>query len=229
VARAVSPTTRDEVLGRVRAALRSVPRDERPEDVAVERRYRRGHDLSRVELVELFCERVADYRATVRRVGSGAAIAAAVGQACAERGADRLVGPADLPPGWAPDGVELVPDHGVSHHDLDQMDGVLSGCALGIAETGTIALDGGARQGRRAISLLPDLHVCVVEEDQIVGGVPEAMARLEAAVRDEGRPVTFISGPSATSDIELDRVEGVHGPRDLVVLVAGLHGEQPSG
>ncbi len=225
----MSPTARDEVLGRVRAALREVPRGERPEDVTVERRYRRSHDIPREELADLFCERVADYRATVRRVGSPSEIAAAVGQACAERGADRLVIPADLPPDWAPDGVELVPDRDTPHHDLDQMDGVLSGCALGIAETGTIALDGGARQGRRAISLLPDLHVCVVEEDQIVGGVPEAMARLEAAVRDDGRPITFVSGPSATSDIELDRVEGVHGPRDLVVLVAGLHGEQPSG
>ncbi len=97
---------------------------------------------------------------------------------------------------------------------------MITTCAVGIAETGTIVLDGGEGQGRRALSLIPDLHVCVVEAERIVGTVPEAMRRLEPAVRDHGSPLTFVSGPSATSDIELDRVEGVHGPRDLVVIVA---------
>lgn len=212
-------SARDVVLGRVRSALRDVPAGERPGDVAVERGYRRRLDAERGALVDLFCERVADYRATVLRVGSGAAGAAA--EACSERGAERLVAPPELPDAWCPAGVELVRDHGLSHQELDAVDGVLTACAVGIAETGTIVLDGGPGQGRRALSLIPDLHLCVVEADQIVGSVPEAMERLEPVVRDEGRQVTLVSGPSATSDIELDRVEGVHGPRDLVVIVAG--------
>ena len=117
-------------------------------------------------------------------------------------------------------GLELVEDDGLSVQELDELDGALTGCAVAIAETGTFVLDGGAGQGRRALTLVPDLHICVVREDQVVGLVPEAVRELEEAVR-AGRPLTFVSGPSATSDIELDRVEGVHGPRVLhVVLVA---------
>ena len=115
-------------------------------------------------------------------------------------------------------GLELVEDAGLSVQELDGLDGALTGCAVAIAETGTFVLDGGVGQGRRALSLVPDLHVCVVREDQVVGLVPEAVEKLEDAVR-AGRPLTFVSGPSATSDIELDRVEGVHGPRVLHVVV----------
>ena len=115
---------------------------------------------------------------------------------------------------------QLVEDAALSVRELDELDGALTGCAVAIAETGTFVLDGGAGQGRRALTLVPDLHICVVREDQVVGLVPEAVGKLEDAVRT-GRPLTFVSGPSATSDIELDRVEGVHGPRVLhVVLVA---------
>ena len=117
-------------------------------------------------------------------------------------------------------GREVVEDDGLSVRELDELDGALTGCAVAIAETGTFVLDGGSGQGRRALTLVPDLHICVVREDQVVGLVPEAVGKLEDAVRT-GRPLTFVSGPSATSDIELDRVEGVHGPRVLhVVLVA---------
>ncbi|HEY5726071.1 MAG TPA: LUD domain-containing protein, partial [Methylomirabilota bacterium] len=108
---------------------------------------------------------------------------------------------------------------GLDAHELDRLDGTLTGCALGIAETGVLVLDGGAGQGRRALTLVPDFHVCVVRAGQVVDLVPEAVERLEPAVR-EGRPLTFIAGPSATSDIELNRVEGVHGPRTLRIVVA---------
>jgi L-lactate dehydrogenase complex protein LldG len=168
------------------------------------------------DVVELFCERAADYRATVRRVAA-ADLPAAVAAACAERGARRLVTPPGGP--QAIPGLELVRDEPpLTARALDGMDGVLTGCALAIAETGTIVLDGGERSGRRAISLVPDYHVCVVEAERIVAAVPDAVAALAEAAA-AGRPITLVSGPSATSDIELDRVEGVHGPRTLDVLV----------
>jgi L-lactate dehydrogenase complex protein LldG len=208
---------REAVLGAVRAALgagAAVPEVPR-EYVGAGQPAPSGGDV-----VELFCERCADYRATVRRV-SAAELPTAVSAACAERGARRLVtppeGPTDL------EGLELVADDPpLGPRELDGFDGVLTGCALAIAETGTIVLDGGARSGRRAITLVPDYHVCVVEAERIVAAVPDAVAALAEAAA-EGRPVTFVSGPSATSDIELDRVEGVHGPRTLDVFVVGGH------
>ena len=157
---------------------------------------------------------MSDYRATVHRCSAGE-IAARV----RELGAGRLVVPADLPESWRPD--DAVVDDGLSARELDELDGTLTGCEVAIAETGTIVLrSGGAAQGRRAITLVPDLHVCVVAEDRILGSVPEAIAALEGAARD-GDPLTLVSGPSATSDIELSRVEGVHGPRTLHVIVSG--------
>lgn len=214
---------REEILARLRTALRDVPAEERPEDVRVERAYRTADPAPRETLVARFVERVEDYRATVTRVRPGG-IAAAVAAACRERGARRLVVPPDLPEEWRPTGdghgVELLADEGLDLAALDGVDGVLTGCAVAVADTGTIVLDSGARQGRRAITLLPDWHLCVVEAGQVVGSVPEALAACEAAVR-AGRPLTFVSGPSATSDIELRRVEGVHGPRTLHVLLVG--------
>ncbi|HZC19153.1 MAG TPA: lactate utilization protein C, partial [Rubrobacteraceae bacterium] len=168
-------------------------------------------------------ENVAEYEAAVHRV-SEADLKEAITEACRRRGARRLVVPAGLPEGWIPDGVEALRDDTgtrLTKEELDESDGVLTGCALGIAQTGTIVLDAGEGQGRRALTLLPDYHLCVVREEQIVDLVPEAVARLADAVKGKGRAVTFISGPSATSDIELDRVEGVHGPRTLEVLIAG--------
>jgi L-lactate dehydrogenase complex protein LldG len=200
---------RAEVLGRIRSALGpapvapDVPRDYAPPGAL-------PTDVDR------FCERVADYRATVHRVGRGE-LAGALAEACARLGARRVASTLEL----ALDGVELVRDDPpLPVAELDRLDAVLTGCALGVAETGTIALDGGAASGRRALTLVPDLHLCVVEAEQVVATVPDAVARLGDAAR-AGRPVTLVSGPSATSDIELDRVEGVHGPRTLEVFVVG--------
>jgi L-lactate dehydrogenase complex protein LldG len=208
-------TARDVILARIADALRDVPDDERPGDVDVPRSYLRTEPG---DTVERFVERIAEYKTTVLRVGPDD-VSNLVTERCAVRGVARLGIPSDLPEEWRPAGVELVPAEVLDARALDALDGALTGCALAIAETGTIVLDAGARQGGRALSLVPDYHVCVVEEEQIVGGVPEAMARITPSIRRLLRPVTFISGPSATSDIELSRVEGVHGPRMLDVLV----------
>jgi L-lactate dehydrogenase complex protein LldG len=216
-------SAKKEILRRIHRATRDVPEKERPEDVPVERGYRKEDDAPYNEIVERFVERAAEYEATVHRV-SEHELPEAVVEACRRRGAQRLVVPADLPETWIPESVDPLRDGAEGQHltneELDNSDGVLTGCSLSIAQTGTIVLDGGEGQGRRAITLLPDYHLCVVREDQIVGLVPEAFAKLEAVAK-EGRAITFISGPSATSDIELNRVEGVHGPRTLDVLVVG--------
>jgi L-lactate dehydrogenase complex protein LldG len=200
---------REVILERVRAALG--PGVAVPE---IPRRYRppRVDDSS----VDRFCERVAEYRASVTRI-SADELADTIARLCRERGARRIAVPTGGPE--ALEGVELVVDDPpLSPAALDQLDGVLTGSALAIAETGTIVLDGGERSGRRALTLVPDWHICIVEASSVVAGVPDAVAAL-APVAAEGRPITLVSGPSATSDIELDRVEGVHGPRTLDVVV----------
>jgi L-lactate dehydrogenase complex protein LldG len=212
------PTARDAVLSAIRAALRDVPAGEGPDAVPVPRDYRTADPSPRAERVSRFVARVAEYKAAVRRVAADE-LPHAIASACAARGVKTLAVPADLPPGWAPEGVALLRDPGLTVAQLDAADGVLTACALGVAQTGTLVLDGGPGQGRRALTLLPDYHLCVIRDDQVVGLVPEAVARLGAAAADPARPITFISGPSATSDIELHRVEGVHGPRTLEVIV----------
>jgi L-lactate dehydrogenase complex protein LldG len=206
---------REAVLASVRAALGPAPLI--PE---VPRAYRQAGTLGiggDPGTVDLFCGRVADYRATVRRV-TAEELPGALASACEQRNARRVALPAHAPP-WTVRGVELVSDDPpLSPSQLDELDGVLSGCALAIAETGTIVLDGSGACGRRALSLVPDYHLCVVRSADIVPSVPDAVAAL-AQVAAEGRPITFISGPSATVDIELVRVEGVHGPRTLDVFV----------
>jgi L-lactate dehydrogenase complex protein LldG len=189
------------VLARIRDALGPAPAVP-----GVPREYRG----SRPADIDLFAERVAEYRATVHRT-EAPSLADAL--AALLEGARRVA----VPPGlaWQPTGVELVADEPpLSALDLDGVDAVLTGCALGIAETGTIVLDGTGASGRRALTLVPDRHICVVFAEQVVGGLPDAIAAL-----DPSRPLTFVSGPSATSDIELERVEGVHGPRRLEVVL----------
>jgi L-lactate dehydrogenase complex protein LldG len=198
---------RADVLGRIRSALGGAPAV--PD---VPRAYHRAGTAA-VD-VDLFCERVADYRAVVHRVSANA-LDAALAEATDRLGLRRLGTTLDR----SLDGVELVRDEpALSIAGLDGLDGVLTGCALGIAETGTLVLDGAADSGRRALTLVPDVHLCVIAEDQVVASVPDAVARLAEAAA-AGRPITLVSGPSATSDIELDRVEGVHGPRTLEVFV----------
>jgi L-lactate dehydrogenase complex protein LldG len=211
---------RDEILARVRAATSHTPSAPAPSPSPppVPRDYRRTDERPRVELVELFCERVGDYRADVQRVAADQ-LRDVVALAAAHHSAQRLVIPAGLPELWRPAGLALISDDALTPRQLDGLDGVITGCTVAIAETGTIALTAAPHEGRRVLSLVPDLHICIVDAAQITGGVPEAITRLEAIVGDEQRPVTLISGPSATSDIELQRVEGVHGPRKLVVLV----------
>ncbi len=192
-------SARDDILRRVREALDGVsPVVEVP---AAPRAHERGH------LVALFAERVEDYRADVTRCAPDEV----------EHVVSDVLGPARavVPPGLGLDVPGAVVDDGLSAAELDDLDAVVTRARVGIAETGTIVLDHAHDQGRRAISLVPDLHVCIVDATQVVADVPDAIALL-----DPVRPLTWISGPSATSDIELDRVEGVHGPRTLhVVLV----------
>ena len=216
-------TARETILWRIRHATRDVPEKERPEDVRVERGYRKEDDAEREEIVARFAERTAEYDAKVHRVGRDE-LPGTIEEILKRRGVKRLVIPPYLPRGWIPEGTETLRDTAhsrLTEQELDESDGVLTGCALGIAQTGTIVLDAGRAQGRRALTLLPDYHLCVVREEQIVGLVPEAFAKLEETIKAEGRAITFISGPSATSDIELNRVEGVHGPRTLEVLISG--------
>ncbi len=203
---------RADVLARVRAAL-----GPSPEVPAVPRDYAGAGAGGFADPVAVFCERAAEYRAEVHRVPEDG-VEAAIAERLAAHGARRVAVPPALP--WALAGAEAVPDDpALTPAELDALDGVVTGCAVAIAATGTIVLDGAGACGRRALSLVPDLHVCVVRADQVVQGVPDAIAALDAAVR-AGRPLTWISGPSATSDIELRRVEGVHGPRRLEVLVS---------
>jgi len=216
-------TAKETILWRIRHATRDVPEGERPEDVTVERDYRKEDDAEREQIVARFAERTAEYEADVHRVGHDE-LPRVIQEAMKRRGVRCLVIPPYLPKEWIPEGIETLHDAArsrLTNEELDESDGVLTGCALGIAQTGTIVLDAGRAQGRRALTLLPDYHLCVVRERQIVGLVPEAFLSLERTVEGEGRAVTFISGPSATSDIELDRVEGVHGPRTLEVLIVG--------
>jgi L-lactate dehydrogenase complex protein LldG len=238
-------TAREEILDRVRAAVAGAGRAATPAEVdaayaALPRDYRRAHhDAAGTDIVALFAERAADYRAVVERVPA-ADLPAAIARVLAD--VPRFLVPDGLPAQWlaGPSAVERAEaaaatatgslsrdrivrdDPPLSARDLDAVAGVITGCAAAIAETGTIILDHGPGQGRRALTLVPDFHLVVVRADQVAADLPDAIARLDPA-----RPHTFISGPSATSDIELIRVEGVHGPRNLHILVAGLPG--PAG
>jgi L-lactate dehydrogenase complex protein LldG len=203
---------RDEVLRRVSAALADVVRGE---EVVVPRAYRLVGELGEQDRLDAFAARLDEYGATVVRSSDART---AVASALSAHRAERVVVAPDLPEAIRPADVGLLVDDGLTPAELDACDAVVTTCAAACAETGTLALDGGPGQGRRAITLVPDLHVCVVRRGQIVQTVPELFDELQASAR-EGRPIVLVSGPSATSDIELARVEGVHGPRRLVVVI----------
>ncbi len=173
---------------------------------------------SRPDIVDQFAEYVAEYRATVVRASEGN-LAKAIEALLKERGSRKVVVPHDFQADWC---IAAEPDTGFTHRELAAMQTVITCCALGIAETGTIVLDAGRGQGRRALSLIPDHHICLIWEDQVVDSIPEGVLQLERAAK-EGKPLTWISGPSATSDIELSRVEGVHGPRILDVVIVSVN------
>ncbi len=212
-------TSREMMLERIQGALHDVPNDETSVAFHIDRSYRQHDTASAEERIERFIERVVDYKAVVHRVEEHE-LPAAIASCCAAHAIRRLVVPTDIPSAWISEEIEIVSDAEVplTYEQLDNSDGVLTGCAVGIAQTGTIVLDGGKLQGRRVLTLLPDYALCLIWEEQIVSLVPEAIQQLETTMRTR-QPLTFISGPSATSDIELNRVEGVHGPRTLEVLV----------
>jgi L-lactate dehydrogenase complex protein LldG len=209
---------REEVLVRIAAAHRAAQPADLPYD-DITREYRTTSDASAAALTERLIDRLVDYRALVRECVADD-LGATIADALAERGARTVVVPAGLDSSWTADLSADVLTDGPSADDqlsvaeLDGVDGVITGCAVAIAETGTLILDGSPEQGRRVLTLIPDYHLCVVLPDQIVADVPQALSRLVPT-----QPLTMISGPSATSDIELNRVEGVHGPRTLEVII----------
>lgn len=213
-------SARDEVLARIRRATSDVVDKDPVTDVPVDWTY--GQPLATADVVADFVEKVEDYKAMVVRV-SRDGVADAILDALHKLGAASVVLPDGLPAEWvdvlAASEIELFTDDpALDRAKLNVIDAVVTTSAVGMADSGTIALDHGQGQGRRALSLLPDRHICVVRTDQVVSDVPEGIARLAPALRAR-RPVTWLSGGSATSDIELSRVEGVHGPRHLWVIL----------
>lgn len=216
-------TARAEILARIRSALADVPAAPAEQDTPVAWEYHRRTrpDLDHNGIVDLFVERVEDYKAIVVRCRPEE-VPERIAAALREHGVRSVVIPEELDQSWVAGLGEFDvrrDDPPLSRGDLNGIDAVVTASCVSAAESGTIMLDHRPDQGRRALSLVPDLHVCVVRADQVVSDVPEAVARLEQSVRDERLPITWISGGSATSDIELSRVEGVHGPRTLIVVL----------
>jgi L-lactate dehydrogenase complex protein LldG len=215
----VTNSARAEVLRRIREAKGGSASADvvRAGWSAIERRYRREATRPREAVLELLEDRLLDYDAQVVRAGHSE-VAAAAARMLLERRVLRMVVPAGMIAEWLPSGFEFVVDEGLAAAELDAVDGVMTGARLAIAETGTVVLQNVAGQGRRAVTLVPDYHLCVVRMEDVVETVPEAMERLQATA---GLATTFVSGPSATADIEMTRIKGVHGPRFLDVILVG--------
>jgi L-lactate dehydrogenase complex protein LldG len=216
-----SSSSREEVLRRIRKAIGETPAPSAVIDSewqSIPRNYSRAASLGREAILEMLEDRLRDYDAAVVRTKPGE-IGAAIGRILAERGMRRLVIPAGLPEALGeplPESFDFVVDRGMTSAELDSFEGVLTASTVAIAETGTIVLQNVAGQGRRAPTLIPDYHLCVVRAAEVVETVPEAIARLQATA---SLATTFVSGPSATADIEMTRIKGVHGPRFLDVIL----------
>jgi L-lactate dehydrogenase complex protein LldG len=216
---------RTAVLQRIRAATRAATSGNAAQAwTEIPRNYAADADLSPSAILQRMEDRLLDYDAHVFH-SEAAQIANTIGAALGRRGKRRIVIPAGLPGPWLPGGFEFVQDSGLEPQAVDQYDGVLTGATVAIADTGTIVLQNAPRQGRRAITLIPDYHLCVLFASQVVQSVPQAIRMLQPAAT---LPTTFISGPSATADIEMTRIKGVHGPRFLDVILVNSD-SPPSG
>jgi L-lactate dehydrogenase complex protein LldG len=206
---------RDAILARVRSAVAG-----EPAHVPAPPAYRRTGELTRAHSEARFIDRLTDYHVHVTCISTAEEIAAVVAERLTALGIGQVVIPIGLPDAWRPDGIVGIGEADLSNTGLNGVASALTSCALAIAETGTVVLDASPGQGRRAVTLLPDHHICIVFAHQLVETVPQALQKLNAAAT-AGRPLTFFSGPSATADIEFDRVVGVHGPRKLDVVFVG--------
>ena len=207
-------SSRDEVLLRIRRSLKAHNAGT-PEYEAIRRDYRQTSTLAKEAVLDLFIDRLHDYGATVRRC-TPEDVSTGILEAAAAHGATEFLLAADISSRWVPEALTTVRDEELPYEAMDCIGNVLSGSALAIAETGTIVLRHAPQSGRRALSLIPDLHICVVREDRVIASVVEGI-RLMASLLPA--PLTTISGPSATSDIEMTRIKGVHGPRRLEVIL----------
>jgi L-lactate dehydrogenase complex protein LldG len=208
-------SSKERMLGRIRSALGGISARPVALNKSIRKEYRVTGTLSAQHRVELFIDRLRDYDALVHRA-SVSDIATTLAGALGARGKRGLLVPLGIPTDWLPSGYLFERDTGLTYEEIDRSEGVLTGCAVAIAFTGTIVLRHSESEGRRALTLIPDYHLCVVHEHQIVETVPEGIEQIRQYAQ---LPITTISGPSATSDIEMTRVKGVHGPRTLEVIV----------
>jgi L-lactate dehydrogenase complex protein LldG len=214
---ATSSSARDAILNRISAAIGPVAANANPDSdwEKLSREYIRSDSLTGSAVIELFEHRLKDYGANIFHCRADQ-IRETIRQILTDRSAKQIVIPAGISADWLPAEITFVEDKSLSYDTLNKVDGVLTTATAAIAATGSIVLQHGPGQGRRALTLIPDYHLCVVEIDQVVETVPAAFARLEST-----RPTTFISGPSATADIEMTRIKGVHGPRFMDVILVG--------
>jgi L-lactate dehydrogenase complex protein LldG len=206
---------KDEIFRRIRRARNNASGGRENDYAAVAREYRKSGHLDLESRLNLFAERLADYEAIVYRC-SEVHLPATIARVLAARSNRRLLVPQDFPQEWLPRSLEFVRDSGLTFEEIDRSEGVLTGCIVAVALTGTIMLRHSIGEGRRALTLIPDYHVCVVHADQVVETVPEGIRKIREFA---DVPITTISGPSATADIEMTRIKGVHGPRVMDVIL----------